>query len=75
MKRKIDLRQELYTTLSKELETARIQEVNDTPTITLVDAPFASSKPTGPTIWMLGVLFFALGIVVEAIWLFARRGE
>ena len=64
MKRSIGLQQDLYTTLSKELETARIQEVNDTPTITVVDPPFASSRATGPTLIVLTALFFVLGVIV-----------
>ena len=74
MKRAIELRQELYTTLSKELEAARIQEVNDTPTITVVDPPFASIIPSGPTVPVLGAVFFILGVCVEAGWLFVRTG-
>jgi uncharacterized protein involved in exopolysaccharide biosynthesis len=69
MKRAIELRQELYTTLSKELETARIQEVNDTPTITIVDLPFSSSRPSGPTIPLLAAAFFVLGACVAGAWL------
>ncbi|HUK20974.1 MAG TPA: hypothetical protein VLV45_05380 [Gemmatimonadales bacterium] len=73
MKRAIDLQQELYTTLSKELEMARIQEINDTPTITIVDPPFAPSRPSGPTIPVLGALFFVLGLSVTAGWLLATK--
>jgi len=71
MKRVIDLQQDLYTTLSKELETARIQEVNDTPTITIVDPPFASSKPSGPSVPALAALFFVLGVCTAGGWLVA----
>ena len=69
MKRAIELRQELYTTLSKELETARIQEINDTPTITIVDRPFSSNRPSGPTVPVLGAMLFVLGAFVTAGWL------
>ncbi len=68
LKRAIDLRQDLYTTLSKELETARIQEVNDTPTITVVDDPLASAKPTGPGALVLALLFFLLGAGAVTAW-------
>jgi len=61
LKRVIDLHQELFTTLSKDLETSRIQEVNDTPTITLVDQPFASAKPAGPSVLALAIIFFLFG--------------
>jgi len=68
MKRGIELRQELYTTLSKELETARIQEINDTPTITVIDPPTASSRPSGPTVIGLAALFFILGVCSTTAW-------
>lgn len=67
-KREIELRQELYTTLSKELETARIQEVNDTPTITVVDQAFAPSKPSGPSVLVLGVIGFVIGAFAAGGW-------
>jgi len=73
MKRVIELQQELYTTLSKELETSRIQEVNDTPTITIVDPPFASSRPSGPTVPMIAVLFFVVGVCLVGTWLVATE--
>ncbi len=61
LKRQVELRQELYTSLSKELETARIDEVNDTPTITVIDPPFASNRPDGPTVFTLCLIGLALG--------------
>ncbi len=75
MKRVITLRQELYTALSKELETARIQEINDTPTITVVDPPFASSKPSGPSVPVLAAVFFFLGACAAGALLLAKTGR
>jgi uncharacterized protein involved in exopolysaccharide biosynthesis len=69
IKREVELRQELYTTLSKELESARIDEVNDTPTITLIDPPFASSRPNGPSLIALAVMGFVLGFGGRGGWL------
>jgi len=69
MKRQIELRQELYTALSKELESAKIDEVNDTPTITVVDPPFASSRPDGPGLVVLGLVALVLGVGARACWL------
>lgn len=74
LKRQVDLRQELYTTLSKQLETTRIDEVNDTPSITVIDPPFASSRPDGPGVPTLIVVAFllALGARVGLLLLFDR---
>jgi len=74
LKRQVELRQELYTSLSKELESARIDEVNDTPTITVIDPPFASSRPDGPGLLTLCVLGFIIGLGarVGALTLFGK---
>jgi len=69
MKRQIELRQELFTVLSKELESAKIDEVNDTPTITVVDPPFASSRPDGPGLVAIGLVALVLGIGARGGWL------
>lgn len=73
MKRQIELRQELYTTLSRELESARIDEVNDTPTITVIDPPLASSRPNGPSIVALAAIGALLGACARAAWLVIAR--
>jgi uncharacterized protein involved in exopolysaccharide biosynthesis len=44
LQRRIDLRQQTYTTLVGEFEQARIREIRDTPVITVVDAPEGSSR-------------------------------
>jgi len=37
LRRQVDIQKELYLTLRREYETARIEEVNDTPVITVID--------------------------------------
>lgn len=65
LKRQVELRQELYTSLSKELESARIDEVNDTPTITIIDLPFASNRPDGPSIPALALIGLVIGVLAR----------
>ncbi len=48
LRRELSLRQELQLLLSRELETARLEEVNDTPVLTVVDradVPQRRSRP------------------------------
>lgn len=48
LRREIQLRQDVFVSLSREYESTRIEEVNDTPVITVVDsavAPVEKSKP------------------------------
>jgi uncharacterized protein involved in exopolysaccharide biosynthesis len=44
LQRRIDLRQQTYTTLVGEYEEARIREIRNTPVITVVDSPEGSAR-------------------------------
>jgi len=67
LERDFTLKQEVFTTLQRQFEEARIQEVNDTPVITIVDyavAPFESSYPPRLLVAAIG---FALGSLVALL--------
>ena len=63
LRRQVDLRQELYRTLRREYETARIQEVNDTPVITVIDAAVVPQRKSGPK----RRLWAALAVVISGV--------
>jgi uncharacterized protein involved in exopolysaccharide biosynthesis len=48
LRRDLDMHQQVYTTLQREYETSRIQEVNDTPVITVIDTAVAPTVPSSP---------------------------
>jgi uncharacterized protein involved in exopolysaccharide biosynthesis len=48
LRRQVDVRQEVYLTLKREYEMARIQEVNDTPVITVIDTATPPTKKSRP---------------------------
>jgi uncharacterized protein involved in exopolysaccharide biosynthesis len=48
LNRQVMLRQEVYQTLTKAHEEARIAEVRDTPVLTVIDSAVAPYKPSGP---------------------------
>ena len=48
LRRQVDMRQELYLTLEREYEKARIDEVNDTPVITVIDSAVPPRKRSRP---------------------------
>lgn len=48
LNRQVHLRQEVYQTLTKAHEEARIAEVRDTPVLTVIDSAVAPVKPSGP---------------------------
>jgi uncharacterized protein involved in exopolysaccharide biosynthesis len=61
--RDITLKQQLYVTLAQALETARIQQVRNTPTLTIVEAPRAPARPDGRGFLVRGVAGILTGLV------------
>jgi uncharacterized protein involved in exopolysaccharide biosynthesis len=60
LQRQVQVLQEVYLTLRRELETSRIQEVNDAPLLTVVDSavpPVRRSSPARTRIVLIA--FFA----------------
>ena len=66
--RQVDIRQDLYLSLSRQYQAARIEEVNDTPVITIVDHPIPPTKKARPKRAVLIVLGFFLGAIVAVIY-------
>ncbi len=48
LERQVTVSQEVYLALRRELETARIAEVNDTPVITVIDSPSLPGRKSSP---------------------------
>jgi len=70
LRRQVQIRQELYLTLQREYETARVEEVNDTPVITVIDRaipPTKRSRPRRTLLVMLGMLLGAMAGVVVSV--------
>jgi uncharacterized protein involved in exopolysaccharide biosynthesis len=80
LNRQVQLRQEVYQTLTKAHEEARIAEVRDTPVLTVIDSAVAPVKPSGPkrvlgTVVAL-IVGTALGVLLAyatAAWSRTRR--
>jgi len=66
--RRVEIRQDLYLTLSRQYQSARIEEVNDTPVITVVDHPVPPTEKARPKRALLIVLGFFLGGIVAIIY-------
>lgn len=54
LRRLVNVGQELYLTLKREYETARVEEVNDTPVMTVIDPAVPPQRPSQPrpALWM-----------------------
>jgi uncharacterized protein involved in exopolysaccharide biosynthesis len=62
--REVAVRQALYTTLSQALEKAKIEEVRDTPVITVVERPEMPAKPDGRGLLRKGLLALVVGTAI-----------
>jgi len=71
LQRQVTIAQDVYVTLRRELETARVEEVNDTPTLSVIDVAVPPTKPSGPHRILNTVLaaLFAAAIVWWALFL------
>jgi tyrosine-protein kinase Etk/Wzc len=70
LRRQVEIRQEVYLTLNREYETARIEEVNDTPVITVIDPAVEPRRPSKPKPLLISIVGFILGGIAAAAWAF-----
>ena len=70
LQRAVDLRQEVYVSLAKSYDEARIAEVRDTPVITIIDSAVAPDKPSGPKPLLNGIIAFLAGGVLAFLLVF-----
>jgi uncharacterized protein involved in exopolysaccharide biosynthesis len=68
LRRQVDVRQEVYLTLSREYEAARMQEVNDTPVITVIDAAIPPVRKSKPKRILLVTIALVCGVMIGAFW-------
>ncbi|MDP7031050.1 MAG: GNVR domain-containing protein [Gemmatimonadota bacterium] len=73
LERRVSIKQEVFTTLHRELEEARIQEVNDTPVITVIDQATAPRKRSSPNLPLNAAAGLLLGVVLAFIASFGRE--
>lgn len=64
--RQVQVRQEVYLTLMRELETARIEEVNDTPLLTVIDSATVPPLRDGPSRLGFGLAALFVGLLASA---------
>lgn len=63
LQREIDLQQQVFTTLAQSYEQARIEEVRDTPVITIVEAPADPVRPDSRRL----VIKCLLGLIIGGL--------
>lgn len=72
LRRQVDLRQQLFTSLAESHQRARIEEVRDIPVITVVDPPAAPARADGPRLLLRVVLGLMLGGMIGTGFAYGR---
>lgn len=74
--RQVAVQQELYLTLRREYETARIEEVNNTPVLTIIDHPAVPGRRVRPvrTITVL-LVTFVMAILASALAIMLQHND
>ena len=73
LQRRVDLRQQVYTALAQGYEQARVDEVRNTPVITVIDEPRGPARQTAPRLLVNAFLGLLLGGFVALTYVLARE--
>lgn len=73
LQRRVELRQQVYVSLAQAYEQARIDEVRNTPVITIVEPPSGTATRRGGGLITNGLLGVFAGLVVGIIFALARE--
>lgn len=65
LRRQVTISQEVYLTLKREYETARIEEVNDTPVFTVIDTAVPPKQRSRPRRTLQVMLALVLGTLIS----------
>lgn len=71
--RQVQIKQDVYTELRRQYEEARIQEVNDTPVITVIDAAVPPQEKSSPKRKLIVIMAFFLGGVLGVFGAFGQE--
>lgn len=71
LQRQVDIRQDLYLSLSHEYQAARLEEVNDTPVITTIDPAVPPARRARPKRAILTIVGFFAGAMIAVIYIVA----
>jgi len=71
--RRVQLRQEVFLTLTREVEEARIAEVRDTPLLTIIDPAVAPDRRSFPRRKLIVLLAIVAGVLSALVFVYARE--
>jgi uncharacterized protein involved in exopolysaccharide biosynthesis len=73
LQRRVDLRQQVYSSLAQSYENARIEEVRNTPVTTVITRPEGSALPVKGNLVLDLFLGLLLGSAVALVIIFTRE--
>ena len=73
LQRSVRMRQQIYTSMAQSLEQAKIEEVRDLPTISIIDQPEAALSPERPLAIRRSLLGLIAGLLVGIVLAFLRE--
>ena len=73
LQRRVDLRQQVYTSLAQSYESARIEEVRNTPVTTVVSRPEGSALAMRPPLVLNLFLGVLVGLALALVVIFTRE--
>lgn len=71
LRRRVELQQQVYTSLASRFEEAKIDEVRDTPVITVVDGAERPARPDPRRLVLKGVIGLMAGGLLGVVWSFS----
>jgi len=72
LQRSVQLKQQVYGNMAQAFEQARIDEVRDTPVITVIEAPHRPARPQSRQLAVKGILGTVIGMVLAVVWSLLR---
>jgi uncharacterized protein involved in exopolysaccharide biosynthesis len=73
LQREVSLRQQVYTSLATSYEQSKMDEVRDTPVITVVETPVVPVEPDSRRLIVRGVVGVTLGLMLGVLLAFGRE--
>lgn len=73
LQRRVSLQQQIFTSLSESFHQAHIDEVRNTPVITVVEPPELPARPDPRQLVLKGFLGLVLGGMLGVFWAFGRE--
>jgi uncharacterized protein involved in exopolysaccharide biosynthesis len=71
--REVSMKQQLYTTLAQAVEQAKIDEVRDTPVITIIERPEIPVRPDSRGLIKKGIVAVIIGGIIGVLLAFTRE--